>query len=201
MPSTTTPTVPQTLLEAVNALLDAVRLAPIMSLLTADLNAEAVAAKAALDAVALEVQQEGWWFNRETVTLAYDPGNGHVSLPSNVLEFVPVNASAYTLGLSLIQRGTKVYNRVGSTYAIWSSVEGQILVALPFEELPVQARWYITLRGARRYGIPRSPTQATFKFTEDMEGEARVRMDQADSKVEGKELADTSPHFAQMRKR
>jgi len=49
----------------------------------------------------------------------------------------------------LVQRGTRMYDRIKNTYVITETIEVDIVVLLNFEEMPETARRYVTIKAAR----------------------------------------------------
>lgn len=200
MPTTSTPTTPQTLLEAVNALLRAIRVSSVMSLLGTDLNDDAAAAKTALDDAARDLQAKGWEFNKD-YSVVIDPDlDGSITLPSDCLK---VKTARGVSGNRLVRRGQRLYDNTKGrhTFNIGESVTVDMVVALPFEELPVAARKLVTAMAARLFCLPRLPVGATFNYTEEYLASAWADMEQDDTDTADTDLTQTSPHFAQMTRR
>jgi hypothetical protein len=194
MASTSTPTTPQTLLEAVNDLLEAVRISPIMSLNAADLNDDAAGAKQALDGSVREVLLRGWVFNTDVdYVLDPEPGTGNINLPQNTLKFSVERSD----GNRYVLRGQRLYDPIKHTYAFEGSVTGNLTVSLPFEELPEAFKRYCTGLAARRWCLPRLPSGATFQYTDDMVKSALALAETQEAEMADVTLKDTSPHFAQ----
>lgn len=199
MVTTTTPTIPKTLLQAVNELLKAIRVAPAVSLLETDMNEDAAAARQALDTASIEVQQRGWEFNTERdATLDLDL-SGNCYLPSNTLKVV----SAYCAsGDRLVQRGQRLYNTKKRTFNLTGqTVKVDIVLALVFEDLTSTARSYVTGVAARAFCLPKLPTGATSSYTTEWLNTTLAAMEQEDTEQAGSELKGTSPHFARMGRR
>lgn len=195
MPTTSTPTTPQTLLEAVNDLLAAVRISAVMSLNSTELNEDAAGAKQALDDAAREVQLQGWEFNTEwAYTVDPEPSTGNVTLPSNALKM----RSSRNQSTRYVKRGLRLYDNERHTYAIGQSVTLDLVVALPFEELPEGFKRYVTGLAARRWCLPRLPSGGTFRYTEEWVSNAYREAEAEDSQMADLTLKDTSPHFFQM---
>ena len=193
----TTITTPRTLLEAVNALLGAIRVSGVMSLNAADLNEDAASAKQALDATAREVQLRGWEFNTE-VGIVLDPSpTGEVVLPQNALKARNIRCSQKRL----TKRGLKLYDAEKHTFKIGVSVKLDIVVALEFDDMPESIKLYVTALAARRWCIPRMPTGSTFQYTEEVLNAAYAAAEEEDHETSDADLATTSPHFAKMRRR
>jgi hypothetical protein len=197
MVSTSTLTTPQTLLEAVNDLLKAVRISGVMSLNATEINEDASSAKLALDSAAREVQQEGWEFNTDwNITLDPDPTTGYVTLPNNGIKV----RSTRDQSKRYVLRGRRLYDNGTHTYALHKSVTVDLVVALPFEDMPEAIKRYVTGLAARRWCIPRLPGGVTFQYTEEFVNAALSQARTEDDEMADLTLKDTSPHFFQMSK-
>ena len=141
-------TTPTTLIGAVNELLAIIGEAPISSL-EGSLTADVATAKATLERVSREVQSAGWHFNTEVDYPLAPDVNGEITLPSNAVR-VDIDPTRHP-GLELVQRGTRLYDRVNHTYAINQTIYANLVVLLPFEELVEAARMYITIRAGRMF--------------------------------------------------
>lgn len=199
MNSLTTPTTPRTLLEAVNELLAMIRVSSVMSLASENLNSDAADAKMALDAASVMVQSRGWYFNRET-GFRIDPeaGTDFLYLPLNTLK---VTLARCASGDRLVERGNRLYNPRTQNFKIPEGAVVDCVVGLPFEELPSVARDYVTAVAARSFGIPKLPTGATFRYTEEYVMNSLATLEQLDIDYADNTLAESSPHFAAMRRR
>jgi len=133
-------------LNAVNTMLGYITEAPVNSIAdTAALPPSAAIAKGILDEVSREVQQDGWHFNTaQNYTLEVNSNNEFV-LPDNTLQVDSVDQT-----YDVVQRGTKLFDRENYTSEFTvEELEVDITFLLDFEELPEQARRYITLKASR----------------------------------------------------
>ena len=133
-------------LNAVNTMLGYITEAPVNSIAdTAALPPSAAIAKGILDEVSREVQQDGWHFNTaQNYTLEVNSNNEFV-LPDNTLQVDSVDQT-----YDVVQRGTKLFDRENYTSEFTvDELEVDITFLLDFEELPEQARRYITLKASR----------------------------------------------------
>lgn len=132
-------------LEAVNAMLDGIGVAPVNSLDTPSLDVSR--ALQVLRQVWREVLTMAWHFNHDyEYALPRDAG-GAVVIPANVLRI----RAADRWARDLTQRDGKLWDREAKTFVIPPEVTFDILWSIPFESLPEAARNYITLRSVRRY--------------------------------------------------
>lgn len=140
-------TTPTTVLEAVNLCLFAIGEPPVNSIEDNGVI-YAVTALQTLSSVNRAVQLTGWNWNAETdypITPSYP--EGFIYLPKNTLQ---VDGSAREPD-NLIQRGDRLYNRTTRSYEFNRTVHVDLILLLDFEMLPEAARYYITIRAARRF--------------------------------------------------
>lgn len=155
---------PTTELEAVNQMLAAIGESPV-NRVTDSGNLDAATALATLTNVSREVQAKGWHWNTDLSFTIVPDEDGYLRLGASVLSVDTVGANE---GDDLVQRGTRLYDRVNHTYEFENSVVVDQVVFLPFDELPEVARSYINIRASRRFqenhvGSEHSPgsTQST----------------------------------------
>ena len=134
---------PTTELEAVNTMLNALGEAPVNTLVNMA-SVDAISALSILRSVNREVQAQGWHFNKEVEYPLVPNQNGELSLPTNTIEL-----DAVVPTIDVVQRGSRVYDRVNHTYQFSNTLKVDITFLLGFEEIPEAARNYITLRSAR----------------------------------------------------
>jgi len=137
-----------TKLNAVNTMLGYIAEAPVNTIAdTTAIPPSAAIAKGVLDEVSREVQQTGWHFNTaRDYTLTANASDNFV-LPDNVLQ---VDAEDNTY--DVVQRGDTLFDRKNYTDVFSNeTLKVNITFLLDFEELPEQARRYITLKSARMF--------------------------------------------------
>lgn len=173
----TTAVTPTTELEAVNLMLDAIGESPINSL-TNSAVVDAVKARAVLSEVSRAVQQKGWHFNTEKdyelVPTAFDH---EIILPGNCLRVDTVGRDKAT---DVVQRGKRLYDRRKHTYSFDKSLLVDMVILLPFEELPEAARYYIAVRAARVFQARSVGSESLYQFTSQDEQMALVDMKKAE---------------------
>ena len=141
-------TTPTTELDAVNVMLTSIGESPVNTLGSGLQEAEI--AEVVLDNVSRDVQSAGWHFNTEIrYTLNRNVVN-EINLPANVIK-VDKSTLLRDYELDVVERGRKLYDRIGNTYTFSKDIEVNMVVLLSFDELPEVARRYITLRAARTY--------------------------------------------------
>ena len=145
----TTLTTRTTHLEAINTMLSTIGEAPVNSL-TGSLPTDASMAKNILDEVNREVQSGGWKFNTSyKATLSRDTNN-KIPVANDVMhiELNPLLKSKSSN--DPVIRGSFLYNLAKETFIFDKDFENvQIVHLLEFEQIPEQARRYITIRASR----------------------------------------------------
>lgn len=92
------------------------------------------------------VQAQGWWFNREVVTLQPDTSTGHVALPADFLSVDPsVRGQRYT------ERGRRLYDLDSQSVNFDRPVEVAIIRLVPFRDLPWSAQDLVRAATAVRF--------------------------------------------------
>jgi len=172
-----TVTTPTSELEAVNILLQAIGESPISDLSDGSV-VDAVLAKQILSEVSRAVQVRGYHFNTELkfplVPSVYEK---EVAVPTNCLRVVTVYP---TDGIDAVHRGSRLYNRTTHSYQFESTVYVDMVVLLPFDELPESARYYITVRAARVFQARTVGSEVLYKFTAQDESMAKAAFTKAE---------------------
>ncbi|QDB71020.1 tail tubular protein A [Bordetella phage vB_BbrP_BB8] len=173
----TTAVTPTTELEAVNLMLDVIGESPISSLNDSAV-VDAVKAKAVLSEVSRAVQQKGWHFNTEKdYELVPTVFEKEIQLPGNFLRVDTVGPDKAT---DVVQRGNRLYDRRKHTYKFDKSLKVDMVVLLPFEELPEAARYYIAVRAARVFQARTVGSESLYQFTAEDERLALVDLKKAE---------------------
>jgi len=171
---------PTTELEAVNIMLGCAQFSQVNTLvgtLTPDVNK----AVAILKEINRAVQTEGWFFNSEEDYPFTANGSGEIVLPANILEidFKPYNHWKY----EVVQRGTKLYDKKAHSFTFDQGVtfKADIVLHLPFTDLPEVARYYITIRAAKTFQARTIGDRELDGFTRADEGDARSNLERWES--------------------
>lgn len=187
--------VPLTKLDAVNLVLRARGHEPTAQL-GEGARATAQEAEEALAAALLETLQEEWSFNKEDeLRLQPDPA-GNVYLPENLVSFEVTGPSE---GLNVSARGNRLFDRDGGTFRFSGTVHLSAALALPFEDLPQPARWYITKKAAFDYGNQAVPGDPSLRPSLEEVQRARVLLDRFDNKLRRRNMRTGNPHFKRLR--
>lgn len=134
---------PSNELDAVNEILSSVGSSPVNSL-EDDLNVDVLNAKRILKATSIEIQSRGYVFN--TLNNVYLSPDSDTGLVPYARDYIRV----FTTGYKLVDRSGYFFDLVSSTNEFPEGLTvGELVKELPFEELPVIFRKYITVRAAR----------------------------------------------------
>lgn len=173
----TTVVTPTTELEAVNVMLAVIGESPINSL-NSPAVVDAVTAQAVLSEISRAVQSTGWHFNIELdYTLTPTVFEKEIQVPGNCLR---VHTSGDDRFTDVTQRGTRLYDRKNHTYRFDKSLKVDMVILLPFTELPEAARYYITIRAARTFQARTVGSEALYQFTAQDEAMAHAALKKAE---------------------
>lgn len=134
---------PSNELDAVNEILSSVGSSPVNSL-EDDLNVDVLNAKRILKATSIEIQSRGYKFNTlNNVYLQPDSDTGLVPYARNYIR-------VFSTGYKLVDRSGYFFDLETDTNEFPTGLTiTELVKELPFEELPVVFRKYITVRAAR----------------------------------------------------
>ena len=157
-------------LEWNNIILAAIGEAPVNSL-TGTVPVDVRIAQSTLIEVNKQVQSEGWSFNTEIdVTLTRD-GSNNIPLGTDVLR---VDAQTHDHpSIDPIQRGLKLYDRKNNTFVFDEDIRFTVVYFSSFDELPEQARSYMTIKAARIFVDRLVSDQSLRTYTQEDEIRAR----------------------------
>ena len=188
MATTTTRT---TQLECVNTMLSTIGESPVNSL-TGSLPLDASIAVNILNEVNREVQSAGWKFNSSwKVSLNRDVNNKLV-VGADVLHIEFNHLRESKSSYDPVLRGNYLYNLAGETY-IWDKDFEYVTVfyLLDFENIPEQARRYITIRASRIYHDRTLGSQSIHKFSMQDELGALALLKQTESDTADHNIFDS----------
>jgi hypothetical protein len=172
-------------LESVNAMLRYVDEQPVNALPTSGVEPASVA-RQLLHEVSRETQSMALECNTEVIEIIPD-NNQEVLVPDNYLRIDPVRSN-----LLYVQRSGKLYDKRNNTFLLPGKFDAEIVVFLPFEDLPEIVRKYITVRAARIF--VRQITGET-----DLDGITKVDEDYAKSNMLQQEINVGDHNFLQSR--
>mgnify|MGYP003116220844 FL=1 len=169
-------------LEAVNTILSAIGEAPINSL-TGTLPIDATQAKNLLVEVSREVQAAGWHYNSfYDFSLSRD-GDDKIPLAENIMRVdLDINKFSPT-EFDVIKRGSFLFNKKENTFTFSKALEAKVVLFLPFDELPENARRYITIRAARMFQdrLLGANTLHGFQLQDELNALAVLKQEEADT--------------------
>ena len=190
---------PTTELEAVNTLISTISMTPVNSL-DDDATADVVMAVNVLREVNREVQTEGWHFNSEDDYPLVRGLDGRIKLPSNIAQVdLPTNCNGYWRK-DVVQRGQYLYDKKSHGYTFDADLRASVILLLPFEEIPEAARYFITIRAARRFQDRTVGAMERHKFTETDELQALGRFRNAEAETGDYSYADNHDVQATLRR-
>ena len=167
-------------LEAVNTILSTIGEAP-LSTLTGSLPVDGTTAKNILNEISREVQSAGWHFNTQyKVDLTRDTNN-KVPVGTDVVR-VQLNDKYDKSSYDVVQRGSYLFNLAkNSDIFDQDFTENTLIYILQFEDLPEQARRYITIRSARVFHDRTLGANTLHKFSSEDEARSLSVMKQAET--------------------
>ena len=178
-------------LEAVNTILSTIGEAP-LNTLSGSLPVDGTIAKNTLSEVAREVQSQGWHFNTHyKVTLSRDTNN-KIPLATNIVR-VEIDPKKYSkASYDIVQRNNFIYNLAKNEDTFDTNFDDATVVyLLPFDEIPEQAKRYITIRSARIFHDRTLGANTIHKFSQEDEAKSLSILKQAESHTGDYSIFDT----------
>jgi len=178
-------------LEAVNTILSTIGESP-LNTLSGSLPVGGTIAKNVLSEVSREVQSQGWHFNTHyKVTLTRDTDN-KIPLATNIVR-VEVDPRRYSkVSYDIVQRNNFLYNLAKNEETFDTNFQDATAVyLLPFDEIPEQAKRYITIRSARIFHDRTLGANTIHKFSQEDEAKALSILKQAESHTGDYSIFDT----------
>lgn len=178
-------------LEAVNTILSTIGEAPLNSL-TGSLPVDGTVAVNILSEITREVQSAGWHFNTHyKVTLTRDTDN-KIPLATNILRVELDNNRYSKVQYDIVQRDNYLYNLAKNQITFDTNFEDVTVVyLLPFNEIPEQAKRYITIRSARVFHDRTLGANTLHKFSTEDEARALIVLKQAEATTGDYSIFDT----------
>jgi len=145
----------ETELHAVNSILAAIGQAPVSRIWNTEdkklsfVNPEVSFAYQLLQEVNVDVQNEGWVFNREQYYELKPDSEGLIKLPQNILR-MDVSDGQIFRTTDVIRRDGKLYDRMHHTFVFSRPLCLDLVWKFPYEDLPSVFKRYITMRAAGR---------------------------------------------------
>jgi len=193
MATTTTRT---TQLESINTMLSTIGEAPVNTITGSSLPIDASMAINILNEVNREVQSAGWKFNTSY----------KVQLSRNVDNKIPVSTDAMHIELNpLLEskssydpviRGNFLYNLSTESFVFNKNFENvTVIYLLDFENIPEQARRYITIRASRIFHDRTLGANAIHKFSRADEVASLAILKQAEASVADHNIFNSYDQF------
>jgi len=164
---------PTTELEAINTMLTTIGESPVNTVEDSGLL-DVVIARQILHTTSREVQARGWHFNTEKNFPLQPTVDGTIVLPATVLRVDTVGEYS---DIDVVVRGNRLYDRRNHTYTFKKPLNVDMVVLLPFEQLPEAARIYITIRASRIFQerVVGSETLSAFSQQDEIRALAALR--------------------------
>ena len=178
-------------LEAVNTILSTIGESPLNSL-SGSLPVDGTIAKNVLSEVSREVQSQGWHFNTHyKVTLSRDTNN-KIPLATNIVR-VEIDQRKYSkVSYDIVQRNNELYNLAKNEETFDTNfTDATVVYLLPFDEIPEQAKRYITIRSARIFHDRTLGANTIHKFSQEDEAKSLSILKQAESHTGDYSIFDT----------
>jgi hypothetical protein len=185
-------------LDAVNIILASVGATPISSL-TSITAADAAMAVSTLNEIARAVQSKGWRFNTEiSFSLPPTTPSQEIFIPGNCVRIKPVDRD---INRDIVQRGNRLYDRAARSFEFPRSVTVEMVLLLPFDEIPETARRYITIRAARVLQERSIGSEVLYKFNALDEQEAHREFRRGESLADNYNILSGSHSVSRILKR
>lgn len=166
------------LLDAMNACLACVGLSPVPDENDEDLDA--ATARATIERVSKDIQQRGWFFNKEyNHNLVPDSNTGQIVAPSNAMSIV---TDGYSYGTRLALRGGKLYDMLNHTYDLTDLANYQVdgvmtiqtafIFYIEYNNLPPIAQTAIMYTARRQFAQDLETDEKRWKLQMDEEQKA-----------------------------
>ncbi|WP_018868278.1 MULTISPECIES: tail tubular protein A [unclassified Thioalkalivibrio] len=171
---------PTTELDAINVMLSAIGESPVNSVEDSGV-VDAVMARNILRQTLREVQARGWHFNTEKdYRLTPTFPEKQLVVPRNVLR---VDTVGQYQSIDVVVRGNRLYDRRNHTFTFGHPVTVDMIILLPFDQVPEMARQYVTIRSARIFQerVVGSVELSTFAAKDEMQALIDLQEYEADT--------------------
>lgn len=179
-----------TRLEAINQMLACIGEAPIQSLVD-DANEDSLIAEQTLDECVRELHETDYWFNRETEVTFTPDASGYIEIPENAVTVE--SHELFGLRLPFIVLNGRLYDAKSKTDVFTGSVVLDVTYAREWDDLPSVARAYVAARASRKFADRVEKHAATHQNLREDEGEALLRLQKADARVQNPRLLQGWP--------
>ena len=178
-------------LEAVNTILSTIGESPLNSL-SGSLPVDGTIAKNVLSEVSREVQSQGWHFNTHYKVSVSRDTNNKIPLATNIVR-VEIDPRKYSkVSYDIVQRNNELYNLAKNEETFDTNfTDATVVYLLPFDEIPEQAKRYITIRSARIFHDRTLGANTIHKFSQEDEAKSLSILKQAESHTGDYSIFDT----------
>lgn len=183
-------------LEAVNTILQAYGISDVSSLGASDYASQAE--QHLIRAIVDLNLRPGMHFNTSKEETWSPDINGELLVAPDVIKVVPTYMS---IGDDIIEQNGKLYNRESSTYVFTNDLYVTVTRAVPFDNLPMAASWYITMAACVSFLVTNKPGDPALGDYRQMAARALVALEQDDADRGGANLIDQNAHFYRNRGR
>jgi len=168
----------ETELSSVNSILGAIGQAPVTRLYEEQngelvfINPEIAYIYQILQEVNVDVQNEGWVFNREEEYKLTPNSNKTIEIPANVLRMDVSEGQVYRT-TDVVKRDGKLYDKLHHTFEFEKPLNFDIVWKFPYEDLPSVFKRYITSRASVRAATQLVSNPQLVQLLQVQEGQAR----------------------------
>jgi len=135
-------------LSAVNSILGSIGQAPLTELDAT--NPEVSYIQNIFKESVIDVQNEGWVFNREEeVPLSPDATTKYIAWPADALR-IDISGNQFDRGRNIVKRAGKLYDKVSKKFEFDKTIYVDIIRVYDFEDIPSVFQRYITYRSSTR---------------------------------------------------
>lgn len=155
-------------IDAVNVLLGTIGEEPISSLEPPIEAVDAAVALSTINEIDLTVQAKGWWFNREYALPLTPNSSGNCQLPDQTLYLAKARwANASAVPCKVVERAKMLYDPINHTNVFTAPVVVDLVVRIPWDDMPEVVRRYITIRAAKQFQARQQGSVIVDKVTDE----------------------------------
>lgn len=169
-------------LAAVNACLSSIGEQPVNSLAQSQ-SSDVALARGIINEVMLGVQGRGWSWNREYALPITPDADGNIFLPVNTMRVDVAYASEDAARYAVTQRGSRLYDLRGHTFAFPATVTVDLVSLIPFEDLPAAASAYIATASVQLFQARQQGSSLVFRVGQDQATAALALLEQNEDEV------------------
>ena len=183
-----------TAVDALNVLLSGVGSLPVTDYFSP--HPDAIGGRAVLERTDREIQERGWWFNRDYDLELQPDTDGKVLVPQNTLRIDGRSTMGNTDRHHVVQRGSFLYDMQNNTFVFSRAVVVDAIQKLDFADLPTSIQSYIARTAAYEFSFDKVD-QATLDRLQRLAFDARSKA-MSDELRNGNFNAHRSPRAARI---